>query len=79
MEQEKSNKLETKPVAPLLISLALPMILAELITLLYNMVDRIYIGHMENSSFAMGGIGLCAPLVLIITAFPACLARAARL
>lgn len=69
MEQEKSNKLETKPVAPLLISLALPMILAELITLLYNMVDRIYIGHMENSSFAMGGIGLCAPLVLIITAF----------
>ena len=69
MAQGKTEKLENGKIGPLLVSLALPMILAEIITLLYNMVDRIYIGHMANSSFAMAGIGLCAPLVMIITAF----------
>jgi len=49
---------------------ALPMLVAQLLTLLYSVVDRIYIGRIPGEgTAALGGIGLCFPLILIITAF----------
>lgn len=53
-----------------IISLAVPMTLAQLINVLYNMVDKIYIGHLpEASTDALTGVGLALPIITIITAF----------
>lgn len=57
-------------VAANILRLAVPMTLAQLINVLYNVVDRIYIGHIPNSSTdALTGIGLTLPIITIITAF----------
>ncbi|MCR4955136.1 MAG: MATE family efflux transporter [Lachnospiraceae bacterium] len=52
-------------------SQAFPLILAQMVQLAYNIVDRIYIGHMpgENASVALTGIGLCFPIITMISAF----------
>ena len=69
MTQDK-NKLGEGSVGKLLFRLALPAIVAQLVNLLYNMVDRIYIGHIpENGDLALTGLGLCFPVLMIITAF----------
>lgn len=53
-----------------ILRLAIPMTLAQLINVLYNIVDRIYIGHIPNTSTqALTGIGLTLPVITIITAF----------
>lgn len=53
-----------------IVRLAVPMTLAQLINVLYNIVDRIYIGRMgENSSLALTGLGVCLPIVTIVIAF----------
>lgn len=53
-----------------ILRLAVPMTLAQLINVLYNVVDRIYIGHIPNTSTdALTGIGLALPVITIITAF----------
>ena len=53
-----------------IIHLAGPMIVAQLINVLYNVIDRIYIGRIpEVATLAMGGLGLCLPLISIIIAF----------
>ncbi len=50
--------------------LAGPMIVAQLINVLYNVIDRIYIGRIPNvATLAMGGLGLCLPLISIVIAF----------
>lgn len=57
-------------VAKNILNLALPMTLAQLINLLYNIVDRIYIGHLPNAStLALTGLGLTFPVITILTAF----------
>ena len=57
-------------VAINILRLALPMTLAQLINVLYNVVDRIYIGHLPHTSTqALTGIGLTLPVITIITAF----------
>lgn len=57
-------------VGRLLIKLAVPSIVAQMVNLLYNMVDRIYIGHIPGSGdIALTGLGLCFPIIMIITAF----------
>ena len=49
---------------------ALPMLVAQIVNLLYNIVDRIYIGRIPGiGSYALGAVGLCFPLIIIITAF----------
>jgi len=49
---------------------ALPMLVAQIVNLLYNIVDRIYIGRIPGTgSYALGAVGLCFPLIIIITAF----------
>lgn len=69
MKYEK-NKLGEGSVGKLLFRLALPAIVAQLVNLLYNMVDRIYIGHIpETGDLALTGLGLCFPVLMIITAF----------
>ncbi len=70
---EKDNSfLGTQPVGGLLFRLALPTIAAQLINMLYNIVDRIYIGHMpENGDLALTGVGVCMPILMFISAFAA--------
>lgn len=63
-----NERLEKEKISKLLLSLAIPSILAQLTTLIYNLVDRIYIGQLPNSSMAIAGIGLCTSIVTIITA-----------
>jgi len=68
----KNNDLGTYPVGKLLVRLALPSIVAQLINMLYNMVDRIYIGHIAGiGNLALTGVGVCFPLILLISAFAA--------
>ena len=53
-----------------ILSLALPMTLAQLINVLYNIVDRIYIGRIpENATMALTGLGLCLPIISMVIAF----------
>lgn len=60
------------PLGKLLLKLALPSILAQLVNMLYNIVDRMYIGHIKDTgAIALTGIGLCLPIILIIMAFSA--------
>lgn len=58
-------------VGSLLFKLALPAIIAQLVNLLYNIIDRIYIGRMINGELAMGGVGVAFPVILIVSAFSA--------
>ena len=64
--------LGTAPVGKLFWKLALPAIAAQLVNVLYNIVDRIYIGHMPQvGSLALTGVGVCLPIIMIISAFSA--------
>ncbi len=57
-------------VSTLILRVSFPLIIAELVNLLYNMVDRIYIGHLpETGSVALTGLGLCFPIISLISAF----------
>lgn len=71
---KSSNKefLATEPVGKLLLKLSLPTVAAQIINMLYNIVDRIYIGHIpDNGALALTGVGVCMPIIMIITAFAA--------
>lgn len=64
--------LGTEPVGKLLMKLALPTVTAQVINMLYNIVDRMYIGHIPNvGAMALTGVGVCMPLIMIVTAFAA--------
>lgn len=70
--ENNNDFLGTEPVGNLLWKLSLPAIAAQLINLLYNMVDRVYIGHMpEDGALALTGVGVCMPVILIVSAFAA--------
>ena len=71
MEETKNDRqLGTAPVGKLLLRLSAPMVLAQIVNMLYNVVDRIYIGHIPQiGRLALTGVGLCFPLITIITAF----------
>lgn len=69
-KQDISNQLATAPIWSLIIKLSIPAILAQVVNLLYNVVDRIYIGHMEDiGTKALTGLGLCVPIITLISAF----------
>ncbi|MBQ2716642.1 MAG: polysaccharide biosynthesis C-terminal domain-containing protein [Clostridia bacterium] len=56
----------------LLFKLALPTVTAQLINMLYNIVDRIFIGHIEEiGDLALTGVGVCMPIIMIVSAFAA--------
>ena len=64
------QRLGTAPLLPLIFSLALPTALAQLVNLLYNIVDRIYVGHIPGTgSLALAGLGVTYPIIVLITAF----------
>lgn len=64
--------LAKEPVGKLLLKLALPTVTAQIINMLYNIVDRIYIGHIpETGALALTGVGVCMPLIMIVSAFAA--------
>ena len=71
MEKDK-NFLGTESVGKLLLQLALPTVAAQLINMLYNIVDRIYIGHIPGEgALALTGVGVCMPLIMVVSAFAA--------
>ncbi len=69
---EDKEFLRTEPLGKLLLKLALPTVAAQLINMLYNIVDRIYIGHIPDiGATALTGVGVCMPLIMIVSAFAA--------
>ena len=61
-----------EPIGRLLLKLALPTVAAQIINMLYNIVDRIYIGHIPGEgAMALTGVGVCMPLIMIVSAFAA--------
>ena len=71
MNQDKTF-LGTEPVGKLLLKLSVPTVIAQLVNMLYNIVDRIYIGHMpEDGALALTGVGVCLPIIMIVSAFAA--------
>lgn len=71
-----SQKLASAPVGKLMLSLAVPAVIGQVVNLLYNIVDRIYIGHMEETgTVAMTGLGLCFPIICLISAFTMLIAQ----
>lgn len=70
--QQNKEFLGTAPVGRLLFKLALPTVVAQLVNMLYNVVDRIYIGHIEGyGDLALTGVGVCMPIIMIVSAFAA--------
>lgn len=70
--ENSDDFLGTEPIGKLLWKLALPTLIAQVINMLYNIVDRIYIGHIPNvGSMALTGVGVCMPLIMIVSAFAA--------
>lgn len=69
---DQKRFLGSEPVGRLLLKLAIPTVIAQLVNMLYNIVDRIYIGHIpEEGSAALTGVGVCMPLIMIVSAFAA--------
>lgn len=72
MEVTRGNKMETEKVGKLLFGMAFPAIIAQVINVLYNIVDRMYIGHIpEIGADALTGVGVTMPLIMVISAFAA--------
>ena len=70
LKMSKEVDLGKEPIGHLLLILALPSITSQVVNALYNMVDRMYIGHIpEIGSAALTGVGVCFPLIMIISSF----------
>ncbi|MBR5633056.1 MAG: MATE family efflux transporter [Clostridia bacterium] len=66
---KNKNDFSSGPVWQRIISQAVPLMIAQLVQLLYNVVDRIYLGHMDSDSMALTGVGLTFPIITLIMAF----------
>jgi len=67
---KKEHDLADKPLKPLIIQLSIPTIIGQLVMLLYNVIDRIYVGRIpETGSLALAGLGVCFPILILIAAF----------
>lgn len=72
MNKNKDEKLGTESLGKLILSMAIPAVAAQLINVLYNIVDRIYIGHIPGyGDMALTGVGVTFPILMLITAFSA--------
>lgn len=72
MNTNTAQKLGKAPLKELFIIMAIPSVLAQLINVLYNIVDRIYIGHIkEVGSLALTGVGVTFPIIMVVSAFSA--------
>jgi putative MATE family efflux protein len=76
--ERKNVDLGSGSVGKLLFSLALPTITSQIVNMLYNLVDRVYIGHMQPTDtvgqLALTGVGVCMPVIMVISAFAALMA-----
>ena len=69
---KRENNLGSDPIGKLLLRLALPTVTAQLVNALYNIVDRMYIGHMEGvGDLALTGLGVCFPVIMFVSAISA--------
>lgn len=67
---ETNNRLGTEPIGKLLISPAVPAVMAQLVNLLYNIVDRIFVGRIPGAGTeALAGLGVTFPIVVLAAAF----------
>nr|WP_288722213.1 MATE family efflux transporter [uncultured Sellimonas sp.] len=74
-KQKKETNLGKDPVGRLLFRLAVPAITAQIVNVLYNMVDRMYIGHIPKiGAAALTGVGVTFPIIMVISAFAALMA-----
>lgn len=72
MSTNNDEKLGTAPLGTLVVSMAIPAVIAQLVNVLYNIIDRIYIGRIpEIGTTALTGLGVCFPILMLITAFSA--------
>ncbi|MFQ9510384.1 MAG: MATE family efflux transporter [Lachnospiraceae bacterium] len=72
MNTNNDSKLGTAPIFQLMISLAIPSVIAQLINVLYNIIDRMYIGHIKGvGDIALTGVGITLPIIMLISAFSA--------
>lgn len=72
MVQNQTEALGKESIGRMLFQLSMPAIAAQIINLLYNLVDRMYIGHIPKiGTLALTGVGVCLPLIMIISAFAA--------
>ena len=70
MQTRDQAFLGTEPVGRLLMRLAIPTVIAQLVNMLYNIVDRIYIGHIpEIGTNALAGVGVTTSIVILISSF----------
>ena len=70
--QARTRDLGKGSIPKLLAQLAIPVVVAQIVNLLYNIVDRIYIGHIPDiGAMALTGVGVCMPLIMIVSAFAA--------
>ena len=66
------NELGIKPIKGLLWKMAIPAITAQIVNVLYNVVDRMYIGHIpDEGQLSLTGLGVCMPLIMLVSAFAA--------
>ena len=73
-ENDEKSALGSKKISSLMLTLAIPSVIAYVINVLYNIVDRIYIGHIQDengAAFALTGLGICLPIIQLVSAFSA--------
>ena len=71
-KEKRENDLGRDPVGKLLLRLAVPTVTAQLVNALYNIVDRMYIGHIEGvGDLALTGLGICFPVIMFVSALSA--------
>ena len=69
---KRENDLGRDPIGRLLLRLAVPTVTAQLVNALYNIVDRMYIGHIEGvGDLALTGLGVCFPVIMFVSALSA--------
>ena len=67
---KKNDDFSKGPISKTILRLAVPMVLAQFVNVLYNIVDRMYIGHISDTSVdALTGVGVTFPILLMVTAF----------
>ncbi|MEG2868166.1 MAG: MATE family efflux transporter, partial [Terrisporobacter sp.] len=68
---KKTIDLGAGKISGLLFRLALPAIIAQLVNVLYNIIDRMFIGRMPSGELAMAGVGVAFPIIILVSAFSA--------
>lgn len=70
MNTKYEERMGTDPITPLIFRMAMPSVIAQLVNLLYNIVDRMYIGHIpEIGTNALAGVGVTSSIIILVSAF----------